>query len=201
MLKTVRTIGRIIKCIISAETTRYQAALTAKMLGDTAWRSQVYADLGGFFGMYEWRRRFAAARSMSETASIDDQFIASKFDRAAANDIHHNTARNTVRNHNAVKTDRRGQFRLAPIPRPFLSLPRTRLGYAAKQTAHTFISPLSKPIPLHPNVFSSPFKGKPQGHETASERPYDNHENAAQSDDADGTPQNTASQKAEIKPP
>lgn len=206
LLKTVRSIRRVIKCISSAETARYQAVLTAKMLGDPAWRGRVYADLGGYFGMTEWRRQFAAAQayqapaqvSAAAPASTADAHWASHFDSAKEN-AEGNAKGNGAGRHDAVKTDQRGQFRLAPLPRPFLSFPRNRVDSpSSADGSREFKSPLSQPIPLHPNVFAAARRRAPNDAKTP-------HQYGARSHDRDDDKSEDAAErrfdKTAIKPP
>ena len=140
--KRVRQLLAFYRVLITMESYNREKILRAKMLADPAWRAQVYADLGGWFAMQHWRLRMRRARQRVRKVKLAPQpTITSERHKPRPARLKH-----------PVKTDRRGQFRLAPIPLGARETPHQR---SERAFINRSGNRASKPIPLWPQDFET----------------------------------------------
>lgn len=155
MMRQSRAILRLTRLVITAEVTRYQSALSAKMFADPMWRRRVFAELGGLHGMKAWQQRYLKAANAEafpprKTASASPNTGPNTGPETAPNI----EACQKPKNHNRYKTDSKGQFRLAPLPRPHQARTHGLTPMSAAPNQAVSKDPFAAPIPLHSNAFS-----------------------------------------------
>lgn len=116
----------IMRLYIKAAKYNYPIEIKADMRANNEWRERVLAELGGERALLRWEARlsdavwtFGAAQIQKTEAAINSRLV-SKFESAP--DIYlgipYRLEDIPVRNSHRARTDSKGHFRLAPLPRP-----------------------------------------------------------------------------------
>ena len=130
-------------------------ALKRRMLSDMAWKARVFEELGGARALEHWDRlwRGYQARLLKRPPAIEPapkpaQAIAAHLPMAALKASRRKPSQDPLSR--ILYTDAKGEFRLAPVPRPYIKpappLPHCRIGSA----------PRLIPVPLTPADFREP---------------------------------------------